>query len=199
MSIGDNIKKWRELRNLKQSDLAGLIGVSDKTISSWEINRTEPKMGMVEKICKALNCKKTDIIGTDCELSSMDIAINYSNIVLTFPDGSQTLIEMQSTKHMQEERFARLLKYYSLLNDIGQKKALDNIEDLTKIYFAKQTPQCAPNIHPCKSDKEPDLCASNAHLVPDAAHSRTDLSPVPDKLLEELKQQEDNIMNDDNF
>lgn len=65
MSIGDNIKKWRELRNLKQSELAELLGVSDKTISSWEINRTEPKMGMVEKISIALNCKKTDIIGID--------------------------------------------------------------------------------------------------------------------------------------
>ena len=63
MSIGDNIKRLREARNLKQSDLAEMIGVSDKTISSWEINRTEPKMGMVEKISIALNCKKTDIIG----------------------------------------------------------------------------------------------------------------------------------------
>lgn len=63
MSIGDNIKKWREMRNLKQSDLAELVGVSDKTVSSWEVNRTEPKMGMVEKISVALNCKKTDIIG----------------------------------------------------------------------------------------------------------------------------------------
>ena len=65
MSIGNNIKKWREIRNLKQSELAELVGVSDKTVSSWEINRTEPKMGMVEKISTALNCKKTDIIGED--------------------------------------------------------------------------------------------------------------------------------------
>lgn len=67
MSIGDNIKKWREARNLKQTDLAERIGVSDKTVSSWEINRTEPKMGMVEKISAALGCRKTDIIGGDEE------------------------------------------------------------------------------------------------------------------------------------
>lgn len=69
MSIGDNIKKWREIRNLKQAELAEIVGVSDKTVSSWEINRTEPKMGMVEKISVALNCKKTDIIGNDEHLS----------------------------------------------------------------------------------------------------------------------------------
>ena len=65
MSIGDNIKKWREYRKLKQSELAEMLGVSDKTVSSWEINRTEPKMGMVEKISSSLHCKKTDIIGID--------------------------------------------------------------------------------------------------------------------------------------
>ena len=65
MSIGDNIKKWREHRNLKQSELAETLGVSDKTVSSWGINRTEPKMGMVVKISSALHCKTTDIIGID--------------------------------------------------------------------------------------------------------------------------------------
>ena len=65
MTIGENIKNWRELRNLTQSDLASILKVSDKTVSSWEVNRTEPKMGMVEKICKALSCKKTDIIGEE--------------------------------------------------------------------------------------------------------------------------------------
>ena len=55
MCIGDNIKKVRESRGLKQSELAELVKVSDKTVSSWEINRTEPKMGMIEKICQALN------------------------------------------------------------------------------------------------------------------------------------------------
>lgn len=65
MNIGDNIKRIRELRGLKQSELAEILNISDKTVSSWEINRTEPKMGMIEKICQALNCKKTDIIGDD--------------------------------------------------------------------------------------------------------------------------------------
>lgn len=65
MSIGDNIKKWREMRNLTQSELAELLNISDKTVSSWEINRTEPKMGMVEKISIALKCKKTDILGIE--------------------------------------------------------------------------------------------------------------------------------------
>lgn len=38
---------------------------------------------------------------------------------------------------------------------------------------------------------------NDAHIAADAAHSRTDITP--DERTEELKQQEDDIMNDDNF
>ncbi|WP_367941534.1 helix-turn-helix transcriptional regulator [Enterocloster citroniae] len=160
MSIGDNIKKWRELRNLKQSELAEVLGVSDKTVSSWEINRTEPKMGMVEKICKALNCKKTDIIGADSEMTSVQ-----PDIVISFPDGSQALVEMKRATHLQEKCLARLLKYYSLLNELGQKKALDNLEDLAKIYSETKTVQYdfTPPTH-CMVAED-----SNFHLA--AAHN----------------------------
>lgn len=75
MSIGKNIKYQRERNNLTQTGLAELLGVSNKTVSSWEIDRTEPKIGMVEKICEALHCKKTDIVGSDlpiAETNSLD-------------------------------------------------------------------------------------------------------------------------------
>lgn len=61
-SIGKRIKELRDERGLTQTELADLLGVSQKTISSWEVDRTEPKMGMIEKVCAVLNCKKTDII-----------------------------------------------------------------------------------------------------------------------------------------
>lgn len=61
-TIGDNIKKIRTSRGMDQSDLAQLLNISPKTISSWEVGRTEPKIGKIELICAALKCKKTDII-----------------------------------------------------------------------------------------------------------------------------------------
>lgn len=63
--IGDNIKRLREEKGLSQADLAKKLFISDKTVSSWEVNRTEPKMGMIEALCVALQCQKTDIIGGD--------------------------------------------------------------------------------------------------------------------------------------
>ena len=65
MSIGKNIKALREKRGWTQAELAARLGVSDKTVSSWEIDRTEPKMGKVEALALVLGCLKTDIIGED--------------------------------------------------------------------------------------------------------------------------------------
>jgi repressor LexA len=63
MSIGKKIKQFREMNELTQDELGIKIGVSGKTISSWEIDRTEPKMGMIEKLSTYFGCDKSDLIG----------------------------------------------------------------------------------------------------------------------------------------
>ena len=65
MSVGKNIKRLRLLKDLTQKQLGEKIGIGDKAISSWEIDRTEPDIGMIEKLCDVFECKKTDIIGED--------------------------------------------------------------------------------------------------------------------------------------
>lgn len=58
-----NIKKYRELRQLTQDELGDLLEVSGKTISSWEKGRSEPKIDMIEKISKVLNCTNSQLLG----------------------------------------------------------------------------------------------------------------------------------------
>ena len=36
MSIGQNIKRLRELHGMNQSELAQIAGVTDKAVSTWE-------------------------------------------------------------------------------------------------------------------------------------------------------------------
>lgn len=58
-----NIKKYREMRHLTQDELGDLLEVSGKTISSWEKGRSEPKIDMIERISKILNCSSSQLIG----------------------------------------------------------------------------------------------------------------------------------------
>lgn len=49
-SLGEKIKNIRISNNLKQSELADILHISEKTISSWENNRTTPDLNMIYKI-----------------------------------------------------------------------------------------------------------------------------------------------------
>lgn len=61
--IGENIKRIRRSRGLTQQMMAEKMHVNQNTISSWETNRTEPNMGMIEAMTEVLGCSKSDIIG----------------------------------------------------------------------------------------------------------------------------------------
>lgn len=49
-SLGEKIKNIRISNNLKQSELADILHISEKTISSWENDRTTPDLNMIYKI-----------------------------------------------------------------------------------------------------------------------------------------------------
>lgn len=66
MNIGENIKAMRKQKGLDQKGLAKLLNVSNRTISSWETNRTQPDMESIGELCKIFECSPSDFsIGAD--------------------------------------------------------------------------------------------------------------------------------------
>ena len=70
--ISENIKRVRTEKHMDQKDLADKLNVSNKTVSSWECGRTEPRMGMIEKLCQALGCR-------GCLKHPLHVVANTSN------------------------------------------------------------------------------------------------------------------------
>lgn len=68
MSIGENIKNIRIEAGMEQKELAELLHISNKTVSSWECGRTEPKIGMIEAMSKIFNRPKSDFLKTNIDL-----------------------------------------------------------------------------------------------------------------------------------
>ncbi len=67
MQIGKNITKFRKEKKLTQEELARLINVSPKTISSYENNRNLPNIETLILLSEALNVKIDDILGSKKE------------------------------------------------------------------------------------------------------------------------------------
>ncbi len=65
MSIGKNIKFLRESKGLTQEELGKIIGVSGKTVSSWELETKTPRMGAMQRLSDFFQVKKSDIIEDD--------------------------------------------------------------------------------------------------------------------------------------
>lgn len=62
MDLGNKIKELRKQNGMEQKDLAILLNISPKTISSWETNRTQPKMEFISMMCEVFHCRKSDFL-----------------------------------------------------------------------------------------------------------------------------------------
>ena len=71
MSIGSNLKHYRKMCGFNQKELGSRIGVSDRTISSWEIDRTEPNMECIDKLCNVLSCTRNELISGHDDIPKM--------------------------------------------------------------------------------------------------------------------------------
>ena len=54
MSIGKNIKKYRAEKEITQQNLATELGISTRTLQSYEAGRTAPTIEVIKKIAIAL-------------------------------------------------------------------------------------------------------------------------------------------------
>lgn len=100
--IGETIKKLRESMSLNQDELGEIIEVSGKTISSWEIGRTEPNMGYVQKLSDYFKVSMDYLIyGED---QSVDPRFNDFKFALLHGENDLT-----------EEQKQDLLDYYEFI------------------------------------------------------------------------------------
>lgn len=65
ISFGKVLKELREEKGLKQKDLAVILNVSDKAISSWELGRTEPSMEIIVAIAKFFGVTTDYLLGLE--------------------------------------------------------------------------------------------------------------------------------------
>lgn len=75
MNIGNRISELRMAKKLSQEELAKKIFVSNKTISSWELNRTEPSLEMLIKLSEILDCNIVYLIYGDIKKNDIETEI----------------------------------------------------------------------------------------------------------------------------
>ena len=60
--IGKNIRQIRATYNISQKKLGELVGCSTRTVSDWELRRTEPPLDAVKRLCEIFELEYTDLL-----------------------------------------------------------------------------------------------------------------------------------------
>ena len=78
--IGLNIRRIRKSRGLKQSTLAELVGVEDKTISRIEVGGNYPSMDLLVRLSKVLECDLTDMVRSSDAFANSVLSLSPEEI-----------------------------------------------------------------------------------------------------------------------
>lgn len=130
--IGAKLKALREQNGLSQKELASKLGKSQETISSWENDRTYPKMAQLKELCNLYGCTYETLTGIKQhdaqDITFDDVLIRVSTFDLSelgrLKDHVEVLIRQQEDliriereKERLEEELRRLQKYKDMITN----------------------------------------------------------------------------------
>ncbi len=107
--FSDNLKKFRQQKNLTQEQVAGILNVSVHTISRWECNTTLPDIVMLPQIAK-LYCVTIDDL-------FKETAVVYENY-------AQRLASVYEATHQPEDFISADFEFKKIIKD-GSSSAED--------------------------------------------------------------------------
>lgn len=134
MDIGNRLRIVREENQLSQTDLAKRMDLSQKTISSWEKNRTHPKLKELNKLCELYGCTYEYLTGTK-QHNVNDVTVDDILIrIKSFDVQTLTLIKTQIENELdikielenakkESDRLKKLIEAYeNKLNELDYIK-----------------------------------------------------------------------------
>jgi DNA-binding Xre family transcriptional regulator len=146
MTIGKQIKAYRERRAMSQYELAQRMSIAPSSICEWEADRREPRYDTLLRLCVALGCSPNDLLGwTDeaCTTSSGTTTPEIINPDTTHPHdlkgGNPHMITLNDLLALTNARTVRCTLAVTprltatIVADITQTGQLD---DLSALYGA---------------------------------------------------------------
>lgn len=133
MALSDNIRLLREHFNITQKELAAVANVSESAVSLWELGKSQPRMGTIQKIADHFGIKKSNIIEDGGMKEVLNMPYNLNDIE-RFGHIPQSQLTPQQQKALQigyENANSIGEHLYSAVNDRLTKELIAVIFELT--------------------------------------------------------------------
>ena len=125
MTVAKIIQDQLRKKGMTQKQAGEKCGMSESTFRQYELGLRKPKIETLRRIATALGIS-LDVFLTDSELSLFE---SMANLYLKSDSEIQELESLD--EHTPQENY--LMMKFRELNEKGQKKASDYIDDLTQI------------------------------------------------------------------
>lgn len=123
MTVGKKIRKFRLEKDITQKILSERTGIAEITIRQYEAEKYNPKMNNLALIAHALDIPLSELINVPNKSDMYDVITQISSATIENIDGKERIRLLNINE----------LHNFFLLNEIGKKKALSYIEDLSKL------------------------------------------------------------------
>lgn len=117
MNLGNRIANLRKRKKWTQNDLANKMFVTDKTISSWESNRTEPSLEAIVKLSELFDCSASYLIYGSTKKNDIETEIKikisqkeFNNINLFLNNNAKFLTESRQIDKYYQPTYRKFLK-----------------------------------------------------------------------------------------
>ena len=153
MTTGQRIKEARKRAGITQTELGALLGVSGSMIAQYETDKRNPKQETIQRIADALECDFYWLL-LGVKLSERERIVTNTIRIFNLQDEWDRKIVDVTTKRMEyelsimgysfSEKEQRLIAAFSKMDNEGQEKAADYVEDILPRYSRQDPAQPLP-------------------------------------------------------
>lgn len=76
--MSSNLKKYMQLRNISQLELAESLGVSQQSVSNWCTGLKMPRMNKIDRICELLEISREELMRAEPAFTGARAALSAS-------------------------------------------------------------------------------------------------------------------------
>ena len=134
-----NLTFYLEIHHKTQADLAKYVGVSTAAVNQWCKGIKTPRMDKVDKICKFLLIKRSDLIeehSLNKEQALAERTSIYATALLSKNPAYRKIFEYINTLSVSDiEILEELIKSYIELNLAGREKLIERSHELRELGY----------------------------------------------------------------
>lgn len=124
LKIGKFISAKRKEQNLTQEKLAGMLGVSNKSVSKWETGKCMPDWSLHMRLCEILNISMNELLSGE--------AINEENLNHIADENALKLLKLLEKLNSQKNLFIGL--FLVMVGRIPVFEAGNNAGDVQRFF-----------------------------------------------------------------